>query len=122
MPAYPRRDIDPSDFGAALRDFYTTANGLTATPSATQGNAQLVQAAIVRITTAAAASGVRIPPAVPGADLTIINRGANACLVFPSTGDAINGGAANASFSLPTVRSCRFMCAVAGQWDVQLSA
>lgn len=122
MPAFPKQQVDPSDVGGYFRDFYTTTNGVTATASGTQGNSVLLQTAFNRITTAAAGSGVRIPPAVAGAELTVINRGANAVNVFPSTGDAINGGAANAAYSLATLRSCRFICAVAGQWDIQLSA
>jgi len=75
----------------------------------TQGTATLVTGAHVIVTTAAASTGVILPPAELGAEVTVKNLGANALLVYPATGGAINALAANAGFSIAAGGQGRFL-------------
>jgi hypothetical protein len=75
----------------------------------TQGTAVLLNADHCIVTTAATGTGVILPPAQPGADVTVKNLGANALLVYPATGGAINALAANAGFSIAAGGQGRFL-------------
>lgn len=72
----------------------------------TQGTALAILPATdyVQVTTAAASTGVRLPStaegSVVGDELYITNNGANAVLVYPGTGEFINGLAVNTGFSV----------------------
>jgi hypothetical protein len=79
----------------------TVASAVTALGS-TQGTATPLQADYNYITTAAAATGVLLPPLNPGDEITVYNKGANAVLVYPPTGAVINGLGANAGYSIAT--------------------
>lgn len=79
----------------------TTANNLTAT-GATQGTALALPADICKITTAAASTGVLIPPANPGDSGTVFNGGANALLLYPPIGGKVNALGTNAGYSIAT--------------------
>lgn len=75
----------------------------------TQGTAILVTGAHVIVTTTALNTGVILPPAEPGAEVTVKNLGANALNVYPATGGAINALAANAAFSVAAGGQARFL-------------
>ena len=83
-------------------------DNVTAAGSA-QTDATLVTAAHVIVTSAAAGTGVRLPAAEPGAEVTVKNLGANAVLVYPATGGAINALSANAGFSVAAAGQARFL-------------
>ena len=76
-------------------------DNITATPAATQSTALLLTTPLNRITTAAAGSGVLLPPAIRGMEVVIANDGANATQVFASGTDTINGTAGSTGVSLP---------------------
>ena len=82
----------------------------------TQGTAVLLTGDHCIVTTAAASTGVILPPAQPGADVTVKNLGANAVLVYPATGGAINALAANAGFSIAAAGQGRFLGRDATRW------
>ena|SRR6266850_8349571 len=65
-------------------------DGITATPAATQANAVLITTPLFRVTTSAAGSGVLLPPAVRGMEVTLANDGVNTIQVFASGTDTIN--------------------------------
>jgi hypothetical protein len=65
------------------------ANGITAAGT-TNADATQINSVINRVTTAAASTGVVLMPPTPGAQAVVINSGANAVLVYPSTGSSIN--------------------------------
>jgi|GEM_PF-6878152 len=68
----------------------------------TQGTATALTSAYNVVTTVASGSGVILPtPAGSGASVSIKNSGANPLLVYPNSGAAIDGGAANAAVSVP---------------------
>ncbi|MFN7537552.1 MAG: hypothetical protein ACK5QN_07685 [Burkholderiales bacterium] len=75
----------------------------------TQGTATLVTGAHVIVTTAAASTGVILPPAEPGAEVTVKNLGANAVNIYPATGGAINALSANAAFSVAAGGQARLL-------------
>jgi hypothetical protein len=108
--------------------FYSSSlDNITATPSGTQANSMLLVNAQSRITTVATAGdGLRLPPALAGAAVVVVNDATtNAANLWPSSaaqggvtgGDKINALSANAAFSLtvaagPTI----FYCFSNGVW------
>lgn len=67
-------------------------NSVTATGSSASDAAQ-VNNAFVRVATAAASTGVKLPTAETGAMMVVRNDGANTLTVYPQTGTTINGSA-----------------------------
>ena len=105
---------------------YSTQTGITATPSGTQSTALLLTGTQWQITTVATSGdAVRLPPALPGMELTGLNNAAvNPANIFPSSnaqggvsgGDKINALAQNAAFSLVITTPTIFYCFVVGTW------
>lgn len=118
----------PSGIGGAVEDlergFSSAANGLVAHAGGGQGSATKLTAAVNRVVTVAtAADSVLLPAAKKGARVVAINAAAaNAMNVFPTTGDAIDAGAANAAKSVAAGKACTFYCAVDGTWNSLLGA
>jgi hypothetical protein len=108
--------------------FYCSSlDNITATPSGTQANSLLLLNQQNRITTVAtAADGVRLPPAIAGAAVVVVNDATtNAASVWPSSaaqggatgGDKINALAPNAAFSLTVALGVTiFYCFSNGTW------
>ena len=88
------------------------------------GAPQIRPQSMTRITTVAtAADSVMLPPALPGSLVCVQNAAAaNAVAVFPSKGDAINAGAADAVLSVAAAGNVIFFCAVAGKWAAVVTA
>jgi hypothetical protein len=83
------------------------ADNLTAVGT-TQANALKLSAADNVVTTTASGTGVQLPSMNPGDAVMVANLGANALLVYPVTGGAIQTGATNAGFSVPTLKTAVF--------------
>jgi hypothetical protein len=79
---------------------FSNTNSITATGS-TQGTAYVLTSDTSTITTCASGAGVVLPTGI-GREITVINRGANALLVYPASGYAIDGTATNAPVSVPS--------------------
>src|SRR5258708_2182688 len=74
---------------------------ITATAGGGQGAAFQITAQLARVSTVASiADSVKLPPALAGLTIAILNSGANSLNIFPATGDAINALAVNAAFAL----------------------
>lgn len=102
----------------------SVANGLTAAGS-TNADALQLSAAINRVTTAAAGTGVLLPLALisPGARVTVVNSGANALLVYPGTGAQINAlTATTQGFSVAAGGRADFVAVTDTNWFAILSA
>lgn len=105
---------------ATMKDV-TVETGITATGSALADAYQL-NAATNAVATAAASTGVKLPPnAAKGAEVFVVNQGANALNVYPATSaGTINGGAAGAALSLAVtnygLRSRKFVCLGSDTW------
>ncbi len=93
----------------------SATNSISATSGTTQGSTPLTTDYNV-ITTVTAGDAVTLPAGLAGRVVTVVNRGANAVLVFPASGAAIDGLAANASISLPAGQEWAGEAISATQW------
>lgn len=97
-----------------------TTDAITASTTQTQVGATALLTQANRITTAAnVGDSVRIDyAALPGVSVEITNSGANAIWIWPDTGDAIDGGVANArdANSLAAGSTRRYRSFSAGTW------
>ena len=102
----------------AMKD---SAAGLTATGT-TQGTAYEVTTAKAGFTTVASGAGAILDSdAAAGDSQMIYNGGANALLVYPPSGSAINNLAANSAALIPPATSCEFFCLSTTLWTGILS-
>jgi hypothetical protein len=83
------------------------ANAAVSAAGTTAGTATTIGSSMSIITTAAASSGVRLPSLEIGDETEILNVGANAVIVYPASGERINGLATDASFLLATNTAVR---------------
>ena len=79
----------------------TVANGLTALGS-TQATALQLTADVNYFTTVGAGTGCILPAMNAGDTVDVYNKGANALLIYPPVGGAINGLGTNAGYSNAT--------------------
>lgn len=89
-----------------------------------QTNAAQIADMVTRvITVGTAADSVKLPIAVPGLMLVVINAAAaNSMNVFPSTGQAINALSANTAFAVAANKVALFFGSGNAQWHTILSA
>lgn len=115
-------------FGAWAASVATpkTVTGVASAGTTSQANSTAigVDDEYVRVDTANAAGGVRLPvPTGPQDTRVVTHAGAtNAVLLFPATGGKINGLAANASLSVPVGKAALCIAVNATDWAVFLSA
>lgn len=90
----------------------------------TQGTATVLGSAINDVATCPSNAGVQLPAnaTTPADFITVYNGGANTLKVYGLTGDAINNGSANGSFSVATTKSADFVRVSATAWRAVLSA
>jgi hypothetical protein len=102
----------------------SAANALTAHTGGGQGSALLLAKGINRITTVAApGDSVKLPAAIAGNQIVVINMDAsNAMDIFPTSGESINALTANTAISLVADATIMFFCAVNGKWNSILTA
>jgi hypothetical protein len=93
------------------------AAGLTAAGS-TQGTALVLSGnnSVQEITTAAAGTGVQLPTPAASSEVTVVNRGANAIIVYPASSGVINGQSANAGYTLGVNNSVTFYAKSTSAW------
>lgn len=91
------------------------AGGLTATGS-NQAGALALPADLNRISTAPAGTGVRLPPAVPGLDVFILNHGANSLQVYGAGTDTIDDIATATGVTQMTNSVVLFTCYEIGKF------
>ena len=98
-------------------------DAITATASGSQTTSYQLTAQVSRISTVATtADGVKLPLAVPGMALTVINDGANAAQVFPTAPDTIDAVTSATGVALSAAKRATFFCVVAGKWQSMLGA
>lgn len=102
----------------------SATDAITAFAGGGQGSAVALASVINRITVVAtAADSVKLPAAVAGMVMMVINSdSADSANVFPSTGENINDGSANAAFALAAGKRALFFSAVAAKWHTILTA
>ncbi|MFZ5391162.1 MAG: hypothetical protein ACOZAJ_02725 [Patescibacteria group bacterium] len=98
--------------------------GITAFAGGGQASAVAITADIAEVTTVAtAADSVKLPDAVAGLQVTVINKAAvNSMALFPATGDAINETAANTAYNIAA--KVKVICSAidATNWECQKMA
>jgi hypothetical protein len=91
--AFPSRVLGAGTSGGTTTAICgDVANTLTATGSAA-GDALALSAVFNRVSTTAASTGVKLPPAEAGAMVVVANDGASSLTVYPQTGSTIDGAA-----------------------------
>jgi hypothetical protein len=102
---------------AALLGF-STQLAQTATGTSSQANSLAVTANIVHVTTAAANSGVRLPPASrTDIDFVLVrNDGASTLNIYPSSGETINALSADTAATAATTVGRLFIRVSATKW------
>lgn len=95
----------PTDYGLPL----PWVDALVATGT-TQATAFLLTKKINVFSTVGASSGALLPGSyAPGAEITVMNRGANALTLYPAPGDKIEAGSANAAISIAAAANATLM-------------
>lgn len=96
---------------------YSNVNSITASATQTQAGATLLTAMYNRVSVVAAAgNAVRLPPALPGLEITVINDGANSMTVFAAGADTINGVAGVTGIAQMAGSAADYICVGAGVW------
>ncbi len=103
---------------------YSYANSLTAHAGGGQGSALALTKSINQIkTVATAGDSVKLPPAVAGWQVVVINAAAaNSLDCFSSSGDQINALLPDDAFAIDANKVAMFFCAVNGTWESILTA
>lgn len=111
--------------GALADQLAGAENAITATASGTQANSYQLTKAISRITVVATAGdGVKMPPAVQGAMVMLINADSKDYLmVFGfNAADTVDGVLGSTGLVHPGGKTGLYACAVDGVWSRNLSA
>ena len=81
---------------------YSLTNASVSAAGTNQGTATVLTSTYNVVTTVASGAGVELPvPASPGTSVSIVNKGANALLVYPNSGGAIDAASTNVAISVP---------------------
>ena len=98
---------------AAVNTVGSPANNLTALGT-TRATALQLTARLNNVTTAAASTGVTLPPGIPGVRVTLFNAGANAIQVYGSGSDTIDTIAGSTGVVLTAAARCEYFCVAPG--------
>lgn len=111
--------ITTADFlskGNFVGGIFEVKTGISAAGT-NQGTATAITGSINFVSTVASGTGVILPAAIPSATITVINHGLNTLLVYPATGETVEGLAANTGMPLLVGQCYRATCGTAGAWD-----
>ncbi|HET8667716.1 MAG TPA: hypothetical protein VFM10_07025 [Terriglobales bacterium] len=108
----------PRYIGAGTDDAKFAYDGsITATASGTQATAYPLVAVVNRVTTVATAGdAVRLPPAKAGMVRYVTHAGSANLDVYPSSGDTIDGFAADTAMRVITKTRITYTCSIDGIW------
>ena len=96
---------------------FDVAVGVTAHTGSAQGNGAITSTFVEISVCGTAGDAVTLPSAASGKLVIIANNGAESCDVFPASGDAIDGGSANAALALAAGSNIIYICQDATDWD-----
>jgi hypothetical protein len=124
MTINPKAYVDPSDIAGVMATEVGARNAITAFAGGGQANAVLLTRTINRVTTVATGGdSVKLPVAVPGMQVVVINAAAaNSMNLFPATGGIINALSPNAQLAVAANKTVMLVCAVAGTWNAIVTA
>lgn len=112
--------VNPALFGPTINNARYTLETITAGTNAQGQGAIASSTEIAAVTTTANnPSGVTLNTAAAGKRTTVFNLGTNPIVVYPLSGTAINGLAANAGVTIPAGYSLLFEAQTATQWRTQ---
>jgi hypothetical protein len=96
-----------------------SASSAVSGAGSTQGAATALTASynIVTTATAGSAEGVKLPDTATGLETFILNDTAVSIKIYPSTGESIDGGSANASVSLAAGHSLKLVGVSSTKWN-----
>lgn len=95
-------------------------DSITAFATGGQASATQLTKDFNRVTTVASpGDSVKLPSAIAGREVTVINDGASILAVFPASGESIDALAANASTTLNPDASAKYVCLTDGVWQSQ---
>lgn len=96
---------------------YSTQTGITAHAGGGQANATQITGTQAQISTVGtAADSVKLPPAVAGMEITLVNNGGASMQVFGTSPDTINGVATGTGVAQAVTTPTIYYCFVAGNW------
>lgn len=98
-----------------------SATGLTATGT-NQGNALALTSDINYFTTVASGTGAVLPTSAGGKTVYVINKGANALLLYPASSGTIDALSANTAISIPASTWVEFLGNDTTHWSSSLTA
>jgi hypothetical protein len=115
------RQLLPGDWANAVTDAVASVQQLTLATAATQAAAVTLNGANVELLTGAA-SAVKLPPAIPGLAIDILNNSGNAQQVFGTGTDVVQTSgttyaAAATGVVLASLASATYFCIKAGFWQ-----
>lgn len=93
----------------------SVAAGVTAAVGSAQGDGPITTDIVQISTCANAGDAVTLPSAAAGLQITIVNKGAQACDVFPASGDNLGAGA-NTAASLAATANITYIAYDATNW------
>lgn len=123
----PSRQLLHGDWANAINDATFSYQGLTAAGT-TQANAALVNGANVEVLAGSANNaGVKLPAAVPGLVIDVLNNSANTTIVYGTGTDVVQTtgttyAAAATGVNMATLTSYTFFCIKAGFWQRSVTA
>jgi hypothetical protein len=91
--AFPSRVQGAGQSGFAASSICGQVDNSVTAAGSTAADATQVNNTWVRVSTAAAGTGIKLPAAEPGAMMVVRNDGAQTLTVYPATGSTINGSA-----------------------------
>jgi len=121
MPALTLRNVKGSELTfTEVDNNFTALNttvvvGVTAAGT-TQGTATALTSTISSVDTVASGTGVILPAALAGYTITVTNHGVNTLLLYPATGETVEGLAVNTAMPMLPGTCYRAACATAGAW------
>jgi hypothetical protein len=128
MPILTVNDINALQMDPLQRTAWMTSlssrDNITAFAGGGQASAVQLNDMVSRVTTVAtAADSVKLPSAVPGLQVTVINAAAaNAMNMFPATGETINALSANTALSITANKAVLCIATAPGKWHTILTA
>ena len=93
-----------------------SVSGTVTAAGTTQGTATALTKTINMVTTATASQGVKLPSAVAGLTIKVINTTAVTIVVYPNTSDVIDGGTVNVGVNLSPYSSVELVAQDAVDW------
>lgn len=94
---------------------HSVGTGISAA-GATQGTATALTTEINVVSTVSVGQGVRLPTAVAGMTIYVVNTNANSLNVYPASGATISSLALNTAYSQPTGAMVQYVATSSTQW------